>query len=45
MRKTLFSILLSAAAIQSTFAGEPITLRDMGSFMSGDASWKFPASQ
>jgi hypothetical protein len=35
MRKTLFSILLSAAAIQSTFAGEPITLRDMGSFHVG----------
>jgi len=35
MRKTLFSILLSAAAINPTFAGEPITLRDMGSFHVG----------
>ena len=36
MRKTLFSILLSAAAIQDpTLAGEPITLRDMGSFHVG----------
>ena len=35
MRKTLFSILLSAAAIHPTFAGEPITLRDMGSFHVG----------
>lgn len=35
MRKTLFSILLSAAAIHPTFAGEPIALRDMGSFHVG----------
>ena len=35
MHKTLFSILLSAAAINPTFADEPITLRDMGSFHVG----------
>ena len=35
MRKTLFAILLSAAAIGPTLAGEPITLRDMGSFHVG----------
>src|SRR6476646_5648685 len=38
MRKILFSILLSAAtvpAMDPTFAGEPIALRDMGSFHVG----------
>ena len=45
MRKTLFSILLSAAAIHPTFAGEPIALRDMVLSMSADASWTFPASR
>jgi len=38
MRKILFSILLSAAALPVTsaaIAGEPITLRDMGSFHVG----------
>src|SRR5262245_42969990 len=34
-RKTLFSILLCAAAINPAFAGEPITVRDMGSFHVG----------
>src|SRR5260221_2915983 len=42
MRKLLFSIVLSAATVSAmtptltpTFAGEPIALRDMGSFHIG----------
>jgi hypothetical protein len=38
MRRILFSILLSAAtipAVNPTLAGEPITLREMGSFHVG----------